>query len=301
MTCIGRAVALGALSVLVARSAPAQAKPTATIGGVVRDSSGRPIEAAEVWLVGPGRKVATGPDGSFRFADLKGPVRTWISARHIGHFPAQTAVAAESGTEMTVTIVLAAQPFELPELTVRAAEKAQRRRLIDFVWRAQAFGQFLTRDDIERSRVSQLGHLVIRYLPFKNPATMDEPGGWGDDIAFASEVFSSSRAFYPVWNPSAEDQAAFTMGLGYYPAVPWTTPWPGPNHRTRDCPPAVAVNGGPISAGEAVNDFKPDEVEALEIYRSGGGLPFEYSMGGRSACGLVVIWRKGAIPVEPAR
>ena len=70
MTRFGRTAALCVLAVLIGRGASAQSRPTATIIGVVRDSSGRPLEAAEVWLVGGGKTV-TGADGTFRFAALK--------------------------------------------------------------------------------------------------------------------------------------------------------------------------------------------------------------------------------------
>ena len=54
-----------------------------------------------------------------------------------------------------------------------------------------------------------------------------------------------------------------------------------------------------LSPGWAVNDFKPDEVEALEVYRGGlSSLPVEYGMGGRSSCGLVMVWLKGFVQAE---
>ena len=276
MTGFGRTAALGALAMLIGHGALAQSKPTVTITGVVRDSSGRPLEAAEVWLVGEGQTV-TGADGSFRFVGLKNPIRSWIAARHIGYFPTQTSVTAEPGTESVLTIVMAPQPFNLPELTVRTAEKAQRRRLIDFVWRSRGGGgRFLSRSDIERSRVTRLGQLVIRYLPFKDPATMDQPGGWGEDRSFR---------YIAEWDRSATgvDFPSDVGGSDRFGS--WGGSW-----SNRVCPPAVAVNGGSISTGRAVNDFEPDEVEGVEIYRGSGQLPFEYTMGGRSSCGLVVVW-----------
>ena len=60
------------------------------------------------------------------------------------------------------------------------------------------------------------------------------------------------------------------------------------------------MNGGSISPGWAVNDFKPDEIEGLEIYGGRSQLPFEYSMGGRSSCGPVVVWLKASVPNEGA-
>ncbi len=289
MTGYARIAVLAALGLLAGRAALAQAKPTVAITGVVRDSSGRPLEAAEVWLVGGGKTV-TGADGAFRFVGIKSAIRSWISARHIGHFATQTSITAEPGVETALTIVMAAQPFTLPNLTVRAAEKVQRRRLIDFVWRSRGRGRFLSREDIERSQVSRLGHLVMRYLPFKNPTTMDEPGGWGDNGSFAMER-SDGSTFPDIaeWNRAAAGGYYLSTLVGYNPQANWRGSWD-----TRDCPPAIALNGGSISPGRAVNDFEPGEIEALEIYQGRGGLPFEYGMGGRSNCGLVVVWLKSA-------
>ncbi len=292
MTSHVRTVLLSVFGMLIGHGVVAQSKPTVAISGVVRDSSGRPLEAAEVWLVGGGKTV-TGADGIFRFVGIKNPVRSWISARHIGHFPIQTSITADPGAETALTIVMAAQPVTLPELTVRAAEQVQRRRLIDFVWRSRGGGgRFLSREDIERARVSELGHLVIRYLPFKNPTTMDQPGGWGENGSFAMETTDgSSFPDIAEWNRAAAGGYYLSTIGGYNPSANWRGSW-----GTRDCPPAVALNGGSISPGRAVNDFEPSEIEALEIYQGRFGLPFEYSMGGRSSCGLIVIWLKSFVP-----
>ena len=41
--------------------------------------------------------------------------------------------------------------------------------------------------------------------------------------------------------------------------------------------------------GWAVNDFRPEDVEALEVYRSGYQMPMEFA-GWDLPCGLVVVW-----------
>ena len=285
----------------------AQPKPTATISGFIRDSAGHPLEGAEVWLVG-GKKTVTGSDGAFRLDGLKGAIRTWLSARHIGHFPSQTSVAAEPGDERAVTIVLANRPYELPEFTVRAAEKEQRHRLIDFVWRSRGSGHFLTRNDIERSHVYQLGQLVMRFMPGKNPATMDEPGGWGGTsyggsvpnlyLELAGFRDPSHWAFGTTDGEQGDYGNYGRSGSTVMPAPYFTyTLMPGSSfggQRTSDCPPAVAVNGSSASPGLAVNDFKPDEIEALEIY-GGRSAPSEYDAGGRNSCGLVIVWLKAFV------
>lgn len=287
-----RTAVLGVLAALSARSALAQGKPTVTIAGVVRDSAGRPLDGAEVWLVG-GSKTVTGPGGTFRFDGIKNAVRGWIAARHIGHLPAQTSVSGEPGTTSAVTIVMAARPYDLPELTVRAAEKAQRSRLIEFVWRTRGTGaRFVSRDDIERSGATRLGQVVLRYLPFKDPRTMDEPAGMGPYessglMAMPMIYFNSPWAL-----PGSESD----------PRMEWytssATRWSDAPRATRSCPPAVSVNGGGIAPGWAVNDFDPDEVEALEIYRDHANSSIEYGMSSGAGCGVVVVWLKAFVRAE---
>jgi hypothetical protein len=247
--------------VLPSRVEAQQPKPS--LAGVVTDSAGRVLDGADVELVGARRKVITGADGAFRFADLPA-TRYWLMVRRIGYYPVQISLTLRGGEARQANVTLAAHPYELPDVVVRAQDQRYQARMRDFLWRSRAAfgGRFLTRDDIARDRSPELGMLVVRYLPFKSLWVMNEPGGWGsnfferDEDRFGPTRLSVRRRYRP------------------------------------DCPPAVAVNGGPLSVGWAVNDFEPDEIEALEIYREGSDLPIEYSQSGRSACGVVVVWLK---------
>jgi hypothetical protein len=100
----------------------------------------------------------------------------------------------------------------------------------------------------------------VRYLPFKLGYTMDQVGGF-PAMYDPYDVYSVQRL----------------------------------SRRTRyrpDCPPAVAVNGGSVSVGYAVNDFLPEDIEALEVYREGSQLPIEYTFSRQASCGLVIVWLK---------
>jgi hypothetical protein len=242
----------------------------ATLSGIVVDSAGRPLEGARVELFGTTLNTTTGPAGIFRFEDLRG-TRSWLLARRIGYYPFQTSLTLGSSEAREIRIVMTARPVQLPEVAVVAEDKRYRSRMREFMWRSRSafMGRFLTRDDVERSRANRLGDLVIRYLPFKNAWTMDQPGGW-DYARFDDQDMSGTRLSYR---------------RRYRP----------------DCPPAVSVNGAGITAGWAVNDFDPEEIEALEIYRDGSSLPYEYSWTGQSACGLVVVWLRSYARPTPER
>jgi hypothetical protein len=69
----------------------------------------------------------------------------------------------------------------------------------------------------------------------------------------------------------------------------------GMSHASSDarsvCAPLVSLNGAfPIGAW-AVNDFNPDDVEALEVYRD-RHVPMELQRNVGTSCGVVVIWLK---------
>lgn len=254
-------LALLLLPFAAAVPAPAQERGP-VVRGIVTDSAGAPLEAAELELVGARKKATTGADGRFSFTDLR-PGRYWVLARMVGYRPFQASLSLRGEEERELAIALTRAPVELPEVVVRAENSKYQQRMRDFVWRSRASfrGRFLTRDDIDRARPARLGDLVIRHLPYKAFFTMNEPGGYPWDGFGAAQDFSTAR---------------LSRRTTY--------------HRT--CPPAVAVNGSSITPGFAVNDFHPDDVEALEVYREGASLPIEYSWNHRARCGLVVVWLK---------
>jgi len=256
---VSRASVLTPLAALMVMTTSAAQQRGATLYGVVVDSAGQPLEAAEIELVGARRQAVTAPNGEFRFEGLKNG-RYWLAARRIGYRPFQQSLTLQGNETRQVRIALGTRPLELPEVVVKGENTLYQRRMRDFLWRSRASfgGRFLTRDDIARANPARLGDLVARHMPFKSMWVMNEPGGWG------------------AWGPGFDDP----FGRRRF----------GRTRYRPNCPPAVAVNGGGISVGWAVNDFEPDEIEALEIYREGTQLPIEYDFAGKADCGLVVVW-----------
>jgi hypothetical protein len=247
------ASALGLL--LLAGSAQAQtAKPDKLLPimrGSVQDTLGRPLEGAMIEIAGLGRRITTSSSGSYRFDDIK-PGKYWVVARRIGYAPVQTALTFNRGDNREIDFQLEPRAHVLPEVVVRE-ERVWQSRYQDFVWRSRgAFGYFLTRDDLEKSRATYLGDVVRRYLPFVN-----------------SDFFSPAIADFSGFGGRGQ---GISRGLS-----------------SRQCSPAVSVNGGMPSGVWAVNDFRPDQVEALEVYRGSRMMPAQFSGWGTS-CGLVVVW-----------
>jgi hypothetical protein len=241
--------------VLLAGAAEAQsvkpAKALPVMRGSIQDTLGSPLEGAMIEIAGLNRRITTPASGSYRFDDIK-PGKYWIIARRIGYAPIQTALTFNQGDDREINFQLQSAPHILPEVMVKA-ERIWKRKYQDFVWRSKgAFGYFLTRDDLEKSRAHYLGDVVRRYLPWVRSENYFTPA-IADRFGFGTSAFRRSSV------------------------------------AQRDCSPAVSVNGGMPSGTWAVNDFRAQEVEAVEVYRAERMMPVEFG-GWGARCGLVVVW-----------
>lgn len=226
--------------------------------GSIQDTLGHPLEGAMIEIAGLDRRITTPASGSYRFDDIK-PGKYWIIARRIGYAPIQTALTFSQGDDREIDFQLQSAPHVLPEVMVKA-ERTWKRKYQDFVWRSRgAFGYFLTRDDLEKSRAYYLGDVLRRYLPWVRSENYFTPA---DRFGFGT---SADR--FGFGTPSAFGRSSLAQ---------------------RDCSPAVSVNGG-IPGGWAVNDFRAQEIEAVEVYRAGRMMPMEFG-GWGARCGLVVVW-----------
>jgi hypothetical protein len=244
---------------LTAGPSEAQSTPKALpiLRGAVQDTLGNPLEGAWIQILGLDRSSTTPASGAYRFEQIK-PGKYWVIARRIGYEPLRAALTLNPGDDREVVFQLNPMPHNLPDLKVEAQNKAWERQYQDFLWRSRAsyYGYFFTRDDIERSHSSVLGDFVHRYFPYASSSDFNAP-------AF-SDPFDSWRG-----------------GLG------WNSPRPAMYHSS--CPPAVSLNGSD-PRGWAVNDFRPEDVEAIEVYKA-NRVPNDFLYANPS-CGLVVIWTK---------
>ena len=253
-----RVLAVSALSLIltagaVQAQAPKPAKPNPVMRGAIQDTLGQALDGAQIEILALKRVVTTATTGSYRFDDLK-PGKYWVVVRRIGYAPLRATLTLNQGDDREIVFQLEPLAHVLPEVKVRAEDQRWMRRYQDFVWRSRSsFGHFLTRDDIEKSHAAYLGDIVRRYLPFTT-----------SDVFFAS-----------AWSGSSSLSARSDLSPG--------------SRLGRNCPPAVSLNGGRPMGGWAVNDFQPEDVEALEVYRNGYQMPTEF-FGWDLPCGLVVVW-----------
>lgn len=256
------AAVLGLL--VLASTATAQtakpSKPLPVLRGAIQDTAGRPLDGALIEIIGLKRRMFTPSSGAFRFDDVK-PGKYWVVARRIGYAPLQTALTFKPGDDREIVFQLDPLPHVLPEELVKGDDAAWQRRYGEFLGRSRgAFGNFLTRDDIEQARPQYLGDVVRRHMPFTS------------SDAFFTPAFADFNRTFTGFRRSGQLSTRAAL--------------------SRDCSPLVSVNGATPSGVWAVNDFRPEDVEAVEIYRGNRMMPAQFATWG-TECGLVVVWTRG--------
>jgi len=247
--------------------------------GVVVDAAGRPVPDADV-VAGGSTLRRRGPfsrrtaaNGRFTFNDLQAG-RYFVTVRRIGFVPLRVALTFESEAPRTIRFELQAMPQRLADVEVKEdgfdIDRISRR-----VSAGAYRGTLLTRDDLERMAPTVLGDAIRPTLTAVSKETFDEP----------------NLGFSHLWiRPGNNRMRLFGAG-----------------QRGQDCPPAISVNGERIRAGWAINDFAPEHIEAVEIYK-GPRYPFPFDEDPlltpkpplASVCGqLVVIWLRPGLILEP--
>ena len=252
------AYALLLLPLLTGAASAQTESPTVT--GFVRDSAGRPIVGAEVFVGRTDKPVTTNEAGRFRLVGAPtGP--QWVAARRIGYSPVRRSVRIAGNETQEIDFVMVALPVTLPELKVVEQSGMKNRRLQDFWERARMAyaGRFITGEDLER----------------RNPVTLDQVVRFWLPYAALNSFERSPMDYGPVWG--YEHTASFSR-----------------NSFGRRCAPAISVDNGIVNDNLTVEDIPVDMVEAVEIYRPRWTeIPIEHSFSGRALqCGLVIVWTK---------
>jgi hypothetical protein len=271
---------------------PAQGRadvPGRTIAGIVVDSSGRPVDSAEVIVEARRRSVFTGADGRFRLEGIP-PARYTVVARKVGHLPDQARVVVENSRGVEVRLQLSAFAYRLnASITVakqtglsgvvsdtglRALDGALVRiRGTQFSATSDSAGRF--RIDLPPgSYVATIAHPGFRTqtlsveLPKdegRNIAAMLEPAARPMTNREVAAVFdldrriaASTRASRGLFTREYLDQTSFYMDQ----IATGTQGVPVGD----SCP--AYIDGGPFTI--PLWAIKPKELEFLEVYRTGG-------------------------------
>ncbi|MEP6992007.1 MAG: carboxypeptidase-like regulatory domain-containing protein [bacterium] len=138
------------LLVAAAGSAHAQdARQRGVIDGIVTDTGVTPLANATIAILGTSIHVMTGASGRFRIVDLP-PEQMIVVVQHIGYVPTSVTVQVAPADTERMAFSLSRIATELDTVVVTAKRLVARMQAFE-LRRAAGFGQFVTRDDIDKS------------------------------------------------------------------------------------------------------------------------------------------------------
>jgi len=236
-------------------------------GRVVDATSNEGVPEAIVTLFGPNQRqearVRTGADGSFVLR-LRVPGAYRLQGDRVGYQTTRSdTLHVDARQTVEVVLNLSAVPLTIDPLRVTARRQPPRSRALEdngfYRREAAGAGQFLRREDIERYANQNIAQVLDR-VPGTN-LTVDRRGKQYISFARAQTSGAISRA---------------------------------QRGSTEPCLPKLYVNGGRVGygAGMDVNDVvSPEQVEAVELYRSPAETPQEFN-DSDAACGVIAIWTR---------
>ena len=246
---------------------------TVVISGTIIDPLRKPIEGAEVQVVGGAAPVFSTSEGKFR---LVAPRSRSLLVRV--RRPGYNAVLLQFDGNWDGTVLLEPGSFKLPDVQVTAryakpARFAGTSKYDDyFRRRRQGLGQFIDREEIERRPSLHTyeileGRAGIKALP---PGIDNSP---------PLVAFARCNEYPPKIN-------VYVDGLKLIPD--------NPREAMKTVSPLMLgrVSRSPEIAGmvgEMLGRINPRDIEFMEIFRGAGELPPEFNDGN---CGAIVIWTR---------
>ncbi|MGQ0715435.1 MAG: TonB family protein [Gemmatimonadaceae bacterium] len=136
-----------------------------TVSGLVVDSMGSPVAAAQVAIEGTDHRTVTDRFGGFRLPGVD-PGRATLTVRRIGFKPASVPITVRSSGAAQLMVTLSTVPEVLAPVEVEARREVYDARLAGYLDRAEkrAAGHIITRERIERAHSKRLVDL-LRQVP----------------------------------------------------------------------------------------------------------------------------------------
>jgi TonB family protein len=168
-----RVAALCATAILASVVVPGQLRGQAqdstvskgAIAGVVRDSSGALIFAANISVAGTTLRASSDTAGRFRLVAVPAGASV-LQIRRLGYRAASVPIMVEHGGTATVTVTLARLPRELDPVIVEAGQSLSARYLQGFYERrSKGHGYFVTRDQIASRPWSDMTDVLRSLVP----------------------------------------------------------------------------------------------------------------------------------------
>jgi hypothetical protein len=239
------------------------------VTGVVRDSVGIPIAGATVAIAALNRSTETDAKGGFRLANVTIGMRM-VQVRRVGFTPFSKLVSVSDGENALPPIVLGRLITKLDTVVSEEQQLWRERPLL----REMAdnmrigLGQFVLRKDLERLT----GLAVSTAFRGRNGLLVVTDMGGHAYIA-------SSRGVKSHMNNELMELENATGGLS-------------PTKARLLCYPRVYLDHQPLSVRSNfvpdVNQFLPENLEAIEIYAGGAQTPARYNSL-NTQCGVIVF------------
>lgn len=250
----GAAVILALM--LVPVFAPAQQSATVTIN-VTSAETGEPLPGAQAVLGDARGGTIADSNGAVRLTNLAAGEHR-IEIRMIGYETRSFTLNVTAGERMVIDAPLALAPVQLEGVEAEATPGPVRSRSLaatGFYERMDrgGGGTFLTREEIDRRNPSLMSDLFRRVS--------------GVRVVRYDPRYNTSYALQMA-------RGAQTMRNG------------------GECPVVYYIDGVQRQLSPlGIDEMRPNEIEAIEIYRGSGALPPQFRAGS-SSCGVVAIWTR---------
>jgi hypothetical protein len=235
--------------------AEAQLRPAVLQLLVIDAGTSRPIVGAQVIVDGGREVVQSGSDGMVELTAAEGDSLV-LELRMVGYGNRALTATPTTGIPLLVTVPLELAPIILAPVRVEVESGPRTRALREFYERARrGAGQYLTRAEIDRRQPRDLSDL-FRMLP---------------GITLSAGTFGD--------RPEMEAKGSMLQEPG-----------------SSECSLQYFLDGTPINPPEGAIGFDVElsEVEGIEIYRRGTGVPARFQRQ-HGSCGVILIWKREAL------
>lgn len=236
-----------------AREATADASRFSVLDGVVTDSLLRPLNSADVTVVGTGARVVTGENGRFRMLQVP-PGQYLLIVRRIGYAPTSGMIEVPVRDTLRLSYTLDRSVSTLDTVRVRTTRVTMRMREFDHR-RQLGIGQFITQEEIER-RGSLATHDFLRYMR-------------GVEVSqVTTDLWAGTQVY------SRREGAGFSQGVG------------------ARCAMQVLLDGIILPQNFNLDLLPPPkQIAGIEVYSGAATVPPQFG-GPDRRCGLVAVWTR---------
>lgn len=243
---------------LLAGTSPLVAQ--ATLAGVVRDSAGQPLPRVQIIIEGTSLQASSDTNGRFTISNV--PARRGSALfRSVGYRPVRVVFIAVKGKTVRAEPVLIRAAVELEPIVVQAAPAGPRGSGAEGFEerRRMGLGKFIDSAELRRSDQVRPADVLRRAQTGIRLTTVTDNSGdhiWAES-SLRNDPVTGQHCYSQVY---LDGIPVFRPGMARVPF-------------------------------DFANDIRVSELQAVEVYRSNGETPMEFS-GVGADCGTIVLWTR---------